>query len=94
VASQRFDVVILDLGLPDGSGWDLLPEVRERQPGARVVILSGMDISLEEACNVEAALLKSQISAQQLLEVINDRINLKAGETSNEHIVTHSVRGG
>ena len=27
VASQRFDVVILDLGLPDGSGWDLLPEV-------------------------------------------------------------------
>ena len=94
VASQHFDVVLLDLGLPDGSGWDLLPEVREQQPSARVVVLSGKDVSVEEACNVEAALLKSQISAEQLLEVINDRINPTARKHSDELIVTHSVRGG
>jgi PAS domain S-box-containing protein len=94
IALQRFDVVILDLGLPDGSGWDLLSVVREQQPGTRVVILSGKDISVEEACSVEAALLKSQISAEQLLKVINNRINPKTRKSSDEHIITHSVRGG
>jgi CheY-like chemotaxis protein len=34
------DVVILDLGLPDGSGAELLPEIRAVNPNARAVVLS------------------------------------------------------
>jgi DNA-binding NarL/FixJ family response regulator len=34
------DVVILDLGLPDGSGADLIPELRVSNPNARAVVLS------------------------------------------------------
>jgi DNA-binding NarL/FixJ family response regulator len=34
------DVVLLDLGLPDGSGITLLPELREVNPRARAIILS------------------------------------------------------
>ena len=34
-------VVVLDLGLPDGSGLGLVPEVRAAWPEARVMILSG-----------------------------------------------------
>ena len=94
VALQRFDVVILDLGLPDGSGWDLLPEIRERQPNARVVILSGNDTSVEEARHVEAVLLKSQVSSQQLLAAINDRIKSEVKETRDERTATHSVCRG
>jgi len=33
------DLVVLDLGLPDGRGSDLVPEIRAT--GARVVILTG-----------------------------------------------------
>ncbi len=39
-AVQEFDVAVLDLGLPDGNGADLVGELREASPGAAVLILS------------------------------------------------------
>lgn len=74
VALERFDVVILDLNLPDGSGWGLLPDIRQRQPDARVVILSGTDMSADETRKVEAVLLKSQVSPRELLDALSTRI--------------------
>ena len=74
VASERFDVVILDLNLPDGSGWDMLPALRARQPSARIVILSGADISPDEIDKVEAVLLKSRVSSHDLLNAIQASI--------------------
>lgn len=38
--SQRWDVVILDLTLPDGSGLDVLKEIRQSQSRLPVLILS------------------------------------------------------
>jgi DNA-binding response OmpR family regulator len=92
VALQRFDVIILDVGLPDGSGWELLPAIRECQPEARVVILSGNDTSVDQARKVEAVLLKSQVSSQQLLDAIGIRVNSSSKENRNERVATHSVR--
>ena len=39
-ATARFDVVALDLGLPDGNGADLIGELREASPGGAVLIMS------------------------------------------------------
>jgi PAS domain S-box-containing protein len=39
--SGVFDVVISDLGLPDGTGVDLIQKLREIQPGIRGIALSG-----------------------------------------------------
>ena len=36
----RLDVVVLDLGLPDGDGSDLIGELRRSNPGVSVVVLS------------------------------------------------------
>jgi len=38
--TARFDVVVLDLGLPDGTGTDLIPELRGASPGTAVLVLS------------------------------------------------------
>ena len=35
-----FDVAVLDFGLPDGDGADLIAELRRANPGVRVLILS------------------------------------------------------
>ncbi len=39
-AAVKYDVVVLDLGLPDGNGVDLIEDVREFNAGASVLILS------------------------------------------------------
>ena len=36
----KADVAIIDLGLPDGSGADLIPELRSANPAGRAIVLS------------------------------------------------------
>ena len=38
--AAQFDVVVLDLGLPDGNGADLIGELRGANPGGAVLVLS------------------------------------------------------
>ncbi|MCK2148102.1 PAS domain S-box protein [Marinobacter alexandrii] len=77
IALECFDVIVLDITLPDGSGWDLLPEIRARQPEARVLVLSGTELTADEAHKVESVLLKSQVSPSDLLEALNKRIHYR-----------------
>jgi len=39
-ATSEFDVAVLDLGLPDGNGLDLIPDLRQANPDVGVLILS------------------------------------------------------
>ncbi len=39
--SQLFDVILLDIWLPDGNGLDLLEEIKELSPESRVVVITG-----------------------------------------------------
>ena len=71
---QAYDAVLLDIGLPDGSGWDLIPDIENKQPNAAIVILSGEDISKEEHSAVEGVLLKNRLTSEQLINVIRERI--------------------
>ncbi len=43
---ERFDLLISDLGLPDGTGYDLMTQARQRQP-LKGIALSGFDSSDE-----------------------------------------------
>jgi signal transduction histidine kinase/DNA-binding response OmpR family regulator len=71
VALERFDAVILDLGLPNESGWDLLADIRSHQPDARVVVLTVGEMASAEALRVDAVLQKSQVSPRSLLDAID-----------------------
>jgi CheY-like chemotaxis protein len=41
-ASQPFDLVLLDLTLPDGDGTAVIPAIRGHSPGTRVLVVSGL----------------------------------------------------
>lgn len=38
LAEHSFDLIVLDLGLPDGRGEDFIPEIQQHQPNAYIVI--------------------------------------------------------
>jgi len=43
LASERFDLVLLDLGLPQGNGLDVLRELRARGDATSVIVLTARD---------------------------------------------------
>lgn len=43
LGSSRFDAVVLDLMLPDGSGFDVLATLRARQDATPVIVLTALD---------------------------------------------------
>ncbi len=50
IQTQRFDVILLDLCLPDGRGVELVKQLRERIPQVPIVVLTGIkdqDIAVE-----------------------------------------------
>ncbi|MDH3210126.1 MAG: response regulator, partial [Burkholderiaceae bacterium] len=67
LAGEHFDLVLLDLAMPDGSGIDLLEELKGRVP---VVIFSGLEPGRAQSQQVAAALVKTRTSNEQLLETI------------------------
>ena len=71
LATEAFDLVILDLGLADGSGLELLPELR-RADGKPipVVIFSAQDADPRLAREVDAVLTKSRASLGKLVDTV------------------------
>ncbi|OGP57515.1 MAG: hypothetical protein A2V67_06785 [Deltaproteobacteria bacterium RBG_13_61_14] len=47
IASGQFDLILLDMDMPETSGWEILQSVRQNHPEIEVVILTGVeDVSL------------------------------------------------
>lgn len=42
LGQRRFDSLIVDIGLPDGSGFDLVQPARQKWPGIWVLVLTGL----------------------------------------------------
>lgn len=76
LAKDEFDLVLLDIGLPDGSGLDLLGMIHERLDSPKVVIFSAYDVTEEYLDKVSAVLVKSRTSNEQLLDTITAAIEL------------------
>ena len=53
-ANARPNVVVLDLGLPDGSGFSMLPELRASKHAPRVIVLTSRDEDVECVAALEA----------------------------------------
>jgi DNA-binding NarL/FixJ family response regulator len=63
-AVVRFDVAVLDLGLPDGNGADLISDLRGANPEVAVLILSASldPASLERAAQAGASEIMDKLS--------------------------------
>jgi PAS domain S-box-containing protein len=68
-AGAYYEVLVTDIGLPDGSGWDLVAFARERRPALRIGVVTGWEPRNEQdpACDFT---LRKPVGAEDLLEQI------------------------
>lgn len=74
----RFDAVLLDVALADGSGLDLVPLIRETSPGAPVILYTATDLGAAEVAMVDVAGVKSRTSLAELVARVEELIGVRA----------------
>ncbi len=72
LGQRGFDMVILDLILPDGDGVDMLPYLK----AIPVVIYSAKDVGRDISGKVAASLVKSRTSGEELLNTIRSILRI------------------
>lgn len=96
---EGIDAALVDLVLPDGNGADLIPELRERNPSASVLVLSaslGNDNLIRAIESGADGVLDKATDPREVAETLR-RLKAGAALVPQEHIVEalrHIVRLG
>jgi PAS domain S-box-containing protein len=83
LSERRWDVVLLDLSLPDGCGRALIADLAKVKEAPQVVIFSGAETTRADAEHVAAALEKSKVCNEDLVRTILQVARLKARKVSD-----------
>jgi DNA-binding response OmpR family regulator len=75
---EQFDLIMLDLSLPDGPGLSLLPTINSVADPPPVLVFSAHELSPVVAREVSAALVKSQTDNFKLVETVNALLNSRS----------------
>ena len=83
LARERFSLLILDVNLPDGSGLELLKQLRQRGDSVPVVLLTANDLELDIVAGLELG-ADDYITKPFSLAVLRARVNtqLRRGGTA------------
>ena len=74
LAAAQFDLCILDINLPDGSGLELLRALRRNGSPTPVILLTANDLELDEVTGLEAG-ADDYITKPFSLAVLRARVN-------------------
>jgi len=69
--ARQYDLLLTDVGLPDGSGWELVAYARAHVPKIRVGVITGWEpmVSADDAVSVEFVLRKPLRAAELLAHI-------------------------
>ena len=71
---NQFDAAILDIGMEDGSGLDLVPELRLRWVDMPIFVFTAQEVEPNQLKGVDRVLVKSRASLDQLADEVMDVI--------------------
>jgi PAS domain S-box-containing protein len=69
---EPYDVLVTDIGLPDGSGYDLIAEARTRWPSLRIGVVTGWEPRVGAAADGDFILRKPVRTSELLTQVAAD----------------------
>jgi PAS domain S-box-containing protein len=72
VDGEAYEVMITDIGLPDASGWDLIPKARARRPALRIGVVTGWEGHNAPSEGADFLLRKPIRTAEFLSQVAGD----------------------
>jgi signal transduction histidine kinase len=96
LAKGGVDIVLLDMGLPDGHGLDTVRRAHSAAPGVPLIVLTGLD---DEALAAEAMkegaqdyFIKGQIENRALPRALRHAIERHRMQTETDLIRTHQMK--
>jgi len=69
IKDSRFDLVLIDFTLPDGSGSDLINELAAQDPPIPVIVFSAHELT-NNMVNVRNVFVKGHFREQDLIDVV------------------------
>jgi two-component system cell cycle response regulator len=93
LSEQKFDVVLLDLSLPDGSGLDTVLRLCEASPSMPIIVLTGLEDDALALVAVQAGaqdyLVKGQVDGAGIARSIRYAIERKRLEERLHYLAAH-----
>lgn len=74
INNYNYDIIVLDITLPDGMGIDLIPDIRERDMGTGIVILSAKNSLSDKLVGLNLG-ADDYLTKPFFLEELSARIN-------------------
>jgi len=75
-------LVLLDIGLPDGSGLDLLEDIAKLDFAPEILVFSADDIQVHNIEQIQDSLVKSKTTNEQLIQKIKSIVVNRKGKKS------------
>jgi len=69
IETPPFHVIVTDIGLPDGSGWELASQVRGRWPSIRLGVVTGWEPEMPDGAACDFAMRKPVRPAELLARI-------------------------
>jgi two-component system, chemotaxis family, chemotaxis protein CheY len=101
--SNQVDLLLLDLGLPNKSGWDMFEGFTSKNPTLPIIIITGQNRQSEMAMAAGVgALMEKPLDASQLLQTMHElltepeeaRLRRLCGYSRDSRYVSRYIRGG
>ncbi len=73
---EHFELILLDIALPDGLGLSLLSRIQQQHPTSKLVIYSAYDVAPEYTQQVHAVISKSNTDNNKILATIESLLTI------------------
>jgi PAS domain S-box-containing protein len=74
ILHRAFDAAVLDVGLTDGSGMELVPELRQQCGRIPIILFTAQEVEQSATGGVDLTLVKSRASLDRLVAEVLERV--------------------